>query len=50
MTENFKVSYKSSTTKRVTNECIKAACDGVIPEEYYDVSEGRTMRITKVKK
>jgi putative phage-type endonuclease len=49
MTEHYKVSYKTSTTKRVNNDCIKAANDGVIPEKYYKVSEGRTLRITKAK-
>ena len=50
MTEHYKVSYKTSTTKRVNNDCIRAVNDGVIPEEYYKISEGRTLRITKAKK
>lgn len=50
VTNNFKISYKNTTTSRVNNDCIKAVHGGKIPSEYYKTSEGRTMRITKVKK
>jgi predicted phage-related endonuclease len=48
--ERFKVSYKTSTTKRINNDCIKAANDGKVPDAYYKETVGRTLRISKIKK
>ena len=47
---SWRVSNKTQTSRRLNAECIKEACGGVVPAEYYAENKTRVLRISKIKK
>ena len=50
LTDSWKVTYKYADTRRLNADAIKAALGTDIPEAFYKVSRGPTLRISPVKK
>lgn len=48
-TPGYKVTWKSSSTTKVTNDAIAKVHGGTIPPEYYQTTSSRTLRISKNK-